>query len=84
MPTVILSRDVAQRFTGGDVRIELAAAANTVRAVMRELDNRYPGLGEVLRGPMAVAIDGQIYQDCLLEPVAADSEVCFLPAIDGG
>ena len=33
---------------------------------------------------MAVAIDGQIYQDALLEPIGADSEVFILPQIAGG
>ena len=56
-----------------------------MRNVIRELDILYPGLGEAVRGPaFAVAIDGQIFQDTILEPVAPDSEVCFLPAIDGG
>ena len=33
---------------------------------------------------MAVAIDGQIYQDALLEPIGPDSEVFVLPQIAGG
>jgi hypothetical protein len=31
-----------------------------------------------------VAIDGQIYQDALLQPIAPDSEVFLLPQIAGG
>jgi hypothetical protein len=31
-----------------------------------------------------VAIDGQIYQDALFQPIAADSEVFLLPQIAGG
>jgi len=31
-----------------------------------------------------VAIDGQIYQDSLFEPIRADSEVFVLPQIAGG
>jgi hypothetical protein len=31
-----------------------------------------------------VAIDGQIFQDALLEPIRADSEVFLLPQIAGG
>ena len=31
-----------------------------------------------------MAIDGQIFQDALLEPIGADSEVFLLPAIAGG
>jgi hypothetical protein len=33
---------------------------------------------------MAVAIDGDIHQDALLEPVGPDAEIYFLPAIRGG
>ena len=33
---------------------------------------------------MAVAIDGQIYQETLLEPIGPDSEVFILPQIAGG
>ena len=33
---------------------------------------------------VAVAIDGQIYQDTLLEPIGPDSEVYLLPQIAGG
>ena len=33
---------------------------------------------------MAVAIEGQIYQDPFLERIAPDSEVYFLPRIGGG
>jgi hypothetical protein len=33
---------------------------------------------------VAVAIDGQIYQDALLEPIGPDGEVFILPQIAGG
>jgi hypothetical protein len=33
---------------------------------------------------VAVAIDGQIYQETLLEPIGPDSEVFILPQIAGG
>ena len=82
MATVVLARDIARRFTGGETRIEVSA--NTMRALVRALDERYPGIGAVLGDGMAVAIDGQIYQDFFLEAVPPDSEVCFLPAIEGG
>jgi hypothetical protein len=84
VPTVILGREIVRRFVGKDAPIALPSSANTVRGVIKELDRRYPGISAALSGPMAVSIDGQIYENCLLEPVGADSEVCFLPAIDGG
>ena len=85
MPTVLISRELARKFTDGEIKLALPENADTIRAVIRELGNLYPGLGDAVRGPsFAVAIDGQIYQDSLLEPVPEGSEVCFLPAIDGG
>ncbi len=85
MPAVLISRELARKFTEGEIKLTLSQSANTIRVVIRELDSLYPGLGEAVRGPgFAVAIDGQIYQDSLLEPVPEKSEVCFLPAIDGG
>ena len=56
----------------------------SVRELIAALDAKFPGLGEQLRSGMAVAIDGEIYSDALLEPLEPDSEVHFLPSIGGG
>jgi len=82
MARVILNREIARRFTGGETEIEVAE--DSIRAVIRALEAQYPGIGIVLRTDMAVAIDGQIYQDALLEKVPAGAEVAFIPAIEGG
>ncbi|MEL0111083.1 MAG: MoaD/ThiS family protein [Rickettsiales bacterium] len=82
MATVILNREIARQFTDGATEIDVAS--DNIRAVIRELDARFPGVGAVLRHEMAVAIDGEIYQDVLLEPVGPNSEVAFIPAIEGG
>jgi molybdopterin converting factor small subunit len=82
MAKVILNREIARRYTDGETEIEVAE--NNIRALIRSLDAQYPGIGVVLRTDMAVAINGQIYQDALLEPVAPDAEVAFIPAIEGG
>ena len=82
MADVVLNREIARQYTGGETRIQVAE--DSVRGLIRALDAQFPGLGPVLRTDMAVAIDGQIYQDADLEPVGPDSEVCFLPAIEGG
>jgi hypothetical protein len=71
-----------QAYTGGIERIELDAS--DVRELFRTLEARFPGLGETLRGGIAVAIDGDIVNNPLLEPVGPDSEVHFLPSISGG
>ena len=82
MAEVVLNREIARQYTGGETRIRVAE--DSVRGLIRALDAQFPGLGAVLRTDMAVAIDGQIYQDADLEPVGPDAEVCFLPAIEGG
>ncbi len=82
MADVVLSREIARQYTEGETRV--AVEAVTMRSIVRELDERFPGIGKVLGEGMAVAIDGTIFQDFFLEEVRPDSEVCFLPAIEGG
>ena len=55
-----------------------------MRRLIAALEQRFPGIGPELEREMAVAIDGQIYQDPFLERIAPDSEVYFLPRIGGG
>ncbi len=69
-------------FTGGVETLELRAG--TVRELIAALDERFPGIGDALRDGTAVAIDGEIHPDALLEPIEADSEVHFLPRVSGG
>ncbi len=33
---------------------------------------------------MAIAIDGEIHQDALFEPVGSESEIYLIPKIGGG
>ncbi len=82
MARVVLTSGASQRFTGGKTEIEVAAG--DVRELLRALDALYPGLGTDLGTDTAIAIDGEIFQDPYLEPIAADSEVYFLPRIGGG
>ena len=62
---------------------ELEVEAENYRGVVRVLNERWPGIEDVL-SKAAVAIDGQIYQDAWLEPVHPKSEVFFLHRIEGG
>ena len=80
MATVVFSSNL-RRFTGGEERV--VVAGGTVRELIAALEERFPDLGESL-GSMAVAIDGEIVSEPLLERVAPDSEVHFLPPIGGG
>ena len=83
MARIILTDSLSKRFTGGNIDFDIVAPS--VRSLIRELDNRYPGLGtQISDGTLSVAIDGDIYQDAFLEELKPDSEVAFLPKIGGG
>ena len=83
MARIILTDSLSKRFTDGNSDFDIVAPS--VRSLIRELDNRYPGLGtQISDGTLSVAIDGDIYQDALLEELKPDSEVAFLPKIGGG
>jgi len=71
-----------KQFTGGVTELDLEAG--NVRQLFKSLGERFPELAPHLEDGLAVAIDGQIYQDALLEPIEPDSEVHILPQIAGG
>ena len=81
MAKVVLTGNLRQ-YSGGESEFELEAA--NVRQLFRKLSERHPGLQPHLEEGVAVAIDGQIYQDSLLEPIPAESEVYVIPKIAGG
>jgi hypothetical protein len=82
MPRVVISGQAARRFTGGVTELEVEA--NNFRRLILELDRRFPGFGHQIDEGMAVAIDGEIYQDAYLAPLNPDSEIYLIPKIGGG
>jgi molybdopterin converting factor small subunit len=82
MPRVLLAGMAARRFTGGQSEFEVEA--DTVRRMITELDRRFPGLGQQIDESMAVAINGEIYQDAYMARLDPDSEVVLIPKIGGG
>ena len=83
MAQVVLTNDLGRRFAGGETTFDMDVT--DVRDLIRKLDKRFPGIGEVLQdGSMAVAIDGELFQEAWLEDIGPKSEVYFLPAIRGG
>jgi len=80
--TVVLRPEVARDFTNGQAELEITA--HDVRQLLRRLDEKFPGIGDRLRERTAVAIDGEIFQDPFLQPIRDNSEVYFLPMIEGG
>jgi sulfur-carrier protein len=81
MARVVLVGNLAQ-LTGGVAEFQLAATS--VQQLFRQLTELHPAIGRHLEAGVAVAIDGQIFQEPLLEPIAPDSEVFLLPQIAGG
>ena len=82
MAKVVLQTEVARDFADGQAEIEIMA--DDVRQLIRRLDQHFPGIAIRLGERTAVAIDGEIFQDPLLQPIRENSEVYFLPMIEGG
>ena len=68
--------------TGGVAEIDIEAT--TVRRLIKELDERYPGIGERLSEGTSVSINGEIMPDALYEEIPDGAEVHFLPTLSGG
>ena len=74
--------DQLQRHTNGVA--ELQVDAGNYRELVRQLDQKFPGIGEVLNHRVAVSIDGDLVHEPMLEPVGEASEVHFLPKLAAG
>ena len=81
MARVVLVGSLSQ-LTGGTVEFDLPVSS--VKQLFTQLTERFPDIERHLAEGVAVAIDGQIYQDTLFQPIGPDSEVFILPQIGGG
>jgi sulfur-carrier protein len=83
VPKVVLSSGSACRqFTGGQTEFEVEAT--NFRRLILELNRRYPGLGTQVEESMALAVDGEIFQDAYAAELKAGSEIYLIPKIGGG
>jgi molybdopterin converting factor small subunit len=82
MPRVVITGTAARRVTGGQTEVNVDA--DTVRRMIAELERRFPGLGHQIDERMAVAIDGEIFQDAYQAQLSPDSEIVLIPKIGGG
>ncbi len=81
MATISLSNEL-KPYTGGATLLSLEVAS--VRQLFEELAECFPQLQPYLENGIAVAIDGEIYQDALLQPIRRESEVLLFSKIAGG
>ncbi len=58
--------------------------ATSFRRLILELEKRFPGLGTQIEESMAVAIDGEIFQDAYGAELRPGSEIVLIPKIGGG
>ena len=82
MPHVVIAGTACLRYTGGKTEFEVEAT--TFRRLVVELEQRFPGLGKQVEDSMAVAIDGEIYQDAYGAVLRPESEIVLIPKIGGG
>jgi sulfur-carrier protein len=74
--------------TGGATSLQVSGA--TVREVIRNLEELYPGVqarlceNEMLRPNISLVVDGAVSQQRLRHKLQETSEIHFLPAISGG
>ena len=79
--TVVLSTGSTE-MTGGETRFELEA--RNLRGVIRQMDERYPGIGAFLEEETTVAIDGEIQEHADYQVLPDGTEVFFLPKLEAG
>ena len=82
MPHISIAGNGCKKYTGG--LTELDVEADTFRRLILELDQRFPGLGRQIEESMAIAIDGEIYQDAYHAQLKPESEIWLIPKIGGG
>jgi molybdopterin synthase sulfur carrier subunit len=77
-----------RRIAGG--KGELSASGDTVREIIDDLDQQFPGLrdrlcdGDRLKPGLSVVVGSTFAAEGLLQPVPDDGEVHFLPSVGGG
>jgi molybdopterin synthase sulfur carrier subunit len=83
LPKVILaSGGSCHQYTGG--KTEFDVEATTFRQLVLELERKFPGLGNQVEEGMAIAINGEIFQDAYGVELKPDSEIVLIPKIGGG
>lgn len=69
---------------GAGGRTEYEVEAGNIMQLLNALKKNYPELEPVLQRGVAVAIDGQIYREALLQPIPPQAEVVLMPKLAAG
>lgn len=80
MAEVFFSSEL-QRFTGDE---KASVVALNYRDLLKELYTKYPDLEDSEITTMAIAIDGEIVHEPLLEMIPKEAELHFFHFISGG
>ena len=81
MPRVHLNGNL-KLVAGGESEFDIDAS--TIRGILKGLTDLHPQLEPHLDEGIAVAINGEIFQDAWFADVPEDAEVHIMPAIGGG
>ena len=81
MASVTIPSDL-QRYTDGTAEVEVAAL--TYRELVDELSRKFPALTAEIIRKQAIAIDGMVIHEPLLETFRPDSELVLVARIAGG
>ena len=87
MPTVFIPSPL-RRWTNGAATVE--ASGETVRALIDDLESRFPGLrerlceGDRLKPGLAVVVGTSVSSSGLMTKVPQDAEIHFVQAVGGG
>ena len=79
---VVLSMGASFEHTGGEKEFDIEA--KDVRAIIKVMEARFPGLGEFLEEETMCAIDGEIFESARYERLRDGCEVYFLPKLEAG
>ena len=67
-----------------DNQRQINIEARNIRELFRKLEERYPGLGPVIKNDVAVAIDGVIYRDNWSTELPEGAEIYLMRRLTGG
>ncbi len=78
---LVFTAGFSRRYTGGVH--EFTVEARNLRGVIKAMDQLYPGLGHHLEEETTVTVDGAIHETAYFQPIREDSEVFFIPKLEG-